>query len=55
MRGVFTAPYISQTDKHVKVCLSSVRYVTFDGTCSHVPFHQLRPSLHLRRVGSCIS
>jgi len=27
----------------------------FDGTCSLVPFHQLRPSLHLRRVGSCIS
>jgi hypothetical protein len=27
----------------------------FDGTCSLVPFHQLRPSLDLRRVGSCIS
>jgi len=26
----------------------------FDGTCSLVPFHQLRPSLDLRRVGSCI-
>ena len=28
MRGVFTAPYISQSDTHVKVCVSSVRYVT---------------------------